>query len=123
MKFAIPVLIILFVIFSCSKDETDLTKENEIEVKSLKVSDTILRNEPFLLEFKILVSGCETYSRLEVLPFETYTKFKVFVKDPSEDPCLTGIFEEDIKENIKIKTKGNHQLVFNDSTLIKNNIH
>lgn len=107
---------------SCNDDTNQIT-EKETFIQSVLSPDTVRQGESFEIEFEITVSGCETYSRLLVEEIRNDLYFTIFIKDPSEGNlqinCVTGIFTEKIKEEIKTNGSGKKSLIFNDSTLVR----
>ena len=120
MKSLTKVIIILWALInlSCYNNSQQII-EKQKSINSVEVQDTVTVGVPFEIEIEISVSGCDTYSRFELEETEEDLFLKVFINKYPYKTCLTGIFIEKIKEEIKIETLGEKKLIINDSTIVK----
>ena len=107
---------------SCEETEVLISKE-EIQVDYVHVPDTVFVGIPFDLVLVVSLSGCWSYASFELDSEQSLTRCKVMIENSSDANfdvnCMTGFFRDTIYEKMKLHTKGNNRLLFNEGHLVK----
>jgi len=118
MKKLLFILLISISLCNCSEDDSNQFEERTTIVQTAEIPTNASANMEFEIEFEISVSGCWTFSRIEKNENEREILITVYTKNENlNNPCLTGIFTENITERLIISSIGDKVIKFNDSEI------